>query len=61
MLHRCMKYIDKLNNIIIYTPIFMLILLSHWGPVTHKCVDNLTIISFDTGLSSLSESMIEYC
>ena len=36
-----MEFIDLNRNL----------LLTHWGPVTHICVGNLTIIVSDNGLS----------
>ena len=43
-----------------------IVLLFHWGRVTHICVGNLTIIGSDNGLSTgrpkpLSEPILEYC
>ena len=35
-----------------YWPKFFLSMLTHWSRVTHICVDKLTIISSDNGLSS---------
>ena len=49
--------------------IVILMILTHWGRVTHICVGNLTIIGSDNGLSpgrrqadwTNSEPMLEYC
>ena len=49
------------------TSIYLLWRLTHWGRVTHMCVNKLTIIGSDNGLSPgrrqkpLSEPMLEYC
>ena len=35
--------------------------LTHWGRVTHICVDDLTIIGSDNGAKPLSKPMMKYC